>query len=962
MIRKVYPRGPEDSEVVIIGDAPSIEDIEASQALAGHTGAILNDILHKAGFNPNKALFVNCFSYRKLGEQDYSPDELDADASEILIPLLKKHPRKVVLVLGRNAAIATGAMQVNDGINKMRGKILSSEKFDYPIVASIHPYLVAQKPDEVTEFYADLRYAHRVFKGNFEAQAPITIHDIENTSDIELMMKETTSGSGDLSYDFEATDKDPLTATVVTCSFANGAKEGDKWRSYFWGGYDQLAPRYEDHKLKEFIQAFDELVFMRAGKDYGLVSFNASYDDVLAETWVGHELPGSSYDVMLMKWAVNSKRPHDLKSCTATYLGYPNYEAEVDEHLKLIKDRRKRILTEAGDFRVLKEYAKREPDISKSGRPKWPDKVEKGLGMYAMLPYDILRLYNAYDAVYTHMLFCYFFNVIEKDGLQDSAELRHRISRELIKCEKRGFLVDVATNRAWDKKLDDLVEECEEQIKQEVKKIDPELDFNPNSNPQLAKILYGEPVKLPTIERASLYTDYHTWKIDKQIEKFEKDFYGNMKQIRSAVKEGGFDFDHCANSLADAYEEVHGVRPKTRSRQFYCQGLYEPIAFSKKTGEPSCGAAVLQTLIERQTSDLLTLILMQRKAKKIASTFIKPIYNNRDKDNVIRPRMNVVGTETGRISSSGPNAQNFIKYIRGQLIPRPGYQFVEFDLSQAEVRVLAALSGDEVLMAALEEEDIHRYVASLIFKKEKDDINAEERRYAKTILFGIIYGMSEFRLALAINVSVEEAKDFIDRFKGVFVKAWAYLASQIKLAKTPPHFVYTPFGSRNSVLNILSCDRKVSHHTANVAMNSPIQGAAGELTLYYICEIMDTIRSNQWDIHLVNTVHDSVTLETPMELAWEVDTGDKDKNGKSIWIAKGPIVEEINKLIAKPVPISPLDTVPFKADVEINMFWSGKPDLKKALDPNPEKPIFRWDLLQPETATELEELEDLVLA
>ena len=177
------------------------------------------------------------------------------------------------------------------------------------------------------------------------------------------------------------------------------------------------------------------------------------------------------------------------------------------------------------------------------------------------------------------------------------------------------------------------------------------------------------------------------------------------------------------------------------------------------------------------------------------------------------------------------NPQNFPKYTRGQFKARKGYRILTFDLSQAEIRAVAAYSQDPDLIAALDSEDIHRRVASMVYEKPEKEISKVERDACKAVVFGILYGRGRAALALALNWTEDQAQAFIDMFFGRFPRLKEWIDSQIEAAYQPPYACRTPWGTKRSLRNILSSDKGERSHIERVSVNSPIQGAAGEYTL-----------------------------------------------------------------------------------------------------------------------------------
>lgn len=334
--------------------------------------------------------------------------------------------------------------------------------------------------------------------------------------------------------------------------------------------------------------------------------------------------------------------------------------------------------------------------------------------------------------------------------------------------------------------------------------------------------------------------------------------------------------------------------------------------------------------------------------------------------------------------NSNYNCQNFPKYIRGQMIPRKGYWFINFDLSQAEIRVVAAYSQDPDLLAALNAEDIHKRVASMVYGIPEEHITEEQRGSCKSVVFGILYGQGAPALALALGWELQRAEMFIETFLNRFPKLREWLEEQVAKIHIAPHTCYTPFGTRRSLRNILSTDSKERMHMERCAVNSPIQGGAGEYTLWLICEIFDRIEARYKGAdmcYLFNTTHDSVTIEAPIHMCQKSMLSRspvmvKDKKGrdtkeqvvkygkplfKEKWEYGGPIVDIINEVVALPAPVAPLDTVTFPVDIDIMEHWYGEPNLMAALDPK--EKVFRWDLLDDSnwTREERKEFEELVV-
>jgi DNA polymerase-1 len=245
-------------------------------------------------------------------------------------------------------------------------------------------------------------------------------------------------------------------------------------------------------------------------------------------------------------------------------------------------------------------------------------------------------------------------------------------------------------------------------------------------------------------------------------------------------------------------------------------------------------------------------------------------------------------TATGRLSSSNPNLQNipirtaFSRQIRAAFVPEPGWQLVAADYSQIELRILAHLSGEAVLVAAYNNnEDVHALTAKLLL--EKDDITPEERRLGKIINFGVIYGMGAHRFAREAGVSRSEAKDFIDRYYDRYPNVFDYL-QQMQREAIAYGYVQTLRGRRR-YFNFT--DRKVRslHGTdpqaidldhlrpggydagqLRAAANAPIQGSSADIIKIAMIRLHELLKDYQ--ANLLLQVHDELVFEVPPD-EWE---------------------------------------------------------------------------------------------
>jgi len=321
--------------------------------------------------------------------------------------------------------------------------------------------------------------------------------------------------------------------------------------------------------------------------------------------------------------------------------------------------------------------------------------------------------------------------------------------------------------------------------------------------------------------------------------------------------------------------------------------------------------------------------------------------------------------------NSAPNMTNYVAAIRGQHLPREGYVFLQFDLSQAEMRVVAALSQDAKLMEALYSEDFHKATAAQVWDKPIEEVTKQERQICKILNFAILYGASAFKIAKFIGTTVEEAEDFIEQYMARFEGLKAWMAKTLEDAHSNL-YVETPFGTRLHLRNLNSIDMKVRSHAERVAVNAPVQGGAGEYCFWLVEEQLPMFEDyGLTDIHLVNVTHDYVCYEVPkkyfsnLQPVLDPDTGEDTGKLTGDGLAYDIVFASVNTMTC---PVYPLNTVKFAADVEISSYFYEKPNLMKAIDPKfgTDKQLMAWHLLKvseehldEEQQQELDEMEEM---
>lgn len=335
-----------------------------------------------------------------------------------------------------------------------------------------------------------------------------------------------------------------------------------------------------------------------------------------------------------------------------------------------------------------------------------------------------------------------------------------------------------------------------------------------------------------------------------------------------ALKQYG---DQLAGKIAELEKEIYGEAgeifninsPKQLGVVLF-ENMKLPGGRKTKTGY-STAADVLEKLAPEHP--VVAKILEYRQYTKLKSTYADGLANYIQDDGRIHGKFNQTITATGRISSTEPNLQNIPvrmelgRLIRKVFIPEEGYRFVDADYSQIELRVLAHCSGDEHLIQAYKEQsDIHRITASQVFHIPFDEVTPQQRRNAKAVNFGIVYGISSFGLSQDLSITRKEAAKYIDDYFATYPGIKTFLDHAVTHAKEEG-YVVTLFGRRRPVPELSSSNFMQRSFGERVAMNSPIQGAAADIIKIAMIRVNQRLKDQKMKSRLVLQVHDELLIE-----------------------------------------------------------------------------------------------------
>lgn len=363
------------------------------------------------------------------------------------------------------------------------------------------------------------------------------------------------------------------------------------------------------------------------------------------------------------------------------------------------------------------------------------------------------------------------------------------------------------------------------------------------------------------IEMPLIYSLYRMEKVGIQVERDTLKEYGEKLKVKIDILE---------KEIYEAAEETFNINSPKQLGEVLFEHLKLPHGKKTKTGY-STAAEVLEKLAEE--FPVVQKVLDYRQLTKLNSTYAEGLANYIGEDGRIHGTFNQTITATGRISSTEPNLQNIPvrvdlgREIRKVFVPKEGCVFVDADYSQIELRILADMSGDERLIRAYQQaQDIHAITASEVFHTPLDEVTSLQRRNAKAVNFGIVYGISAFGLSEDLSISRKEAVDYIQRYFDTYPNVKVFLDGLVEQGKEQG-YVTTLFGRRRPIPELKSANFMQRSFGERIAMNSPIQGTAADIMKIAMIRVDQEMQKRKMESRIVLQVHDELLVEAKAEEA-----------------------------------------------------------------------------------------------
>lgn len=346
----------------------------------------------------------------------------------------------------------------------------------------------------------------------------------------------------------------------------------------------------------------------------------------------------------------------------------------------------------------------------------------------------------------------------------------------------------------------------------------------------------------------------------------EMEFAGTEIDL-DVLKEMDTAFDETIEKLANDIYRISGTTFNISSPKQLGQVLFEDLGLKggKKT---KTGYSTSQDVLEKiiDAHPVVPLVLEYRMLTKLSSTYLKGLQEQVFPDNKIHTIYKQTLTHTGRLSSVDPNLQNIPvrseegKLIRKAFVSHNGY-LVSFDYSQIELRILAHMAHVTNLIDAFNQgKDIHRHTAALVFGVKDEEVTPQMRSQAKAVNFGIIYGMSEFRLSKDIGMSISEARAFINKYFETYPEVKTYMDEVVKTCKKQG-YVSTLLNRKRYIPTINDKNFMVRQQAQRYAMNTPIQGTGADILKLAMIEVDKALKEKNLKSQMILQVHDELIFD-----------------------------------------------------------------------------------------------------
>lgn len=860
----IMGRGNLKAKLMIVAESPSNFDDENNSVLASKKDELLKNIISKVlGLDVNEFYFTYLVKCKTIDGKP--PTESDATAC---FHYLKREIKEVkpvaILALG---ALATKMLTGQNSITKVRGQVFTTPS-GIKVIPTFSPGYVEQVQQQLKNFATDIQKAYHVSIDQLPAVSStkiVMVDTFDKVREIVSYIEQT----GDSCFDFETTGLEILTKedeipTCLSLSFQHGS-------SYVIPLFHFESP-FTAEEVLEIIAYINAKVF--ANKNIRKIAHNLKFDMHVARKY-GCTFRGRLDDTMLMHHLLNELEKHGLKEISDTYFKeFSGYEDEV-----------KKYKWAEVPLKLLAPYAGTDTDLTFRLCTLFESYLLKDERVYVLYRNLVMSvLPTLQEAEQEGMPIDRDFlqnSIAEVDKLIESQTIKLRAHKKVQEFENwKRDKVNWAAIEELENKLFLLRQQRDSKREETLKKLldATEIRLNDAIMKRLAK---GEKGKVTATE-ITLEEKLRGLKAG-TVDPLASS--ANITQIQMEERLRGLK----AGTLS-IYQPLNFKSPdQVEELLYFPEGFGFKKQFSYKTKtEGGTGKDVLNEIKDK--SGFIDDLLLMRSIEKMQGTYLKGILKRLDKNNKIHTEFKQHGTMTGRLSSANPNLQNLpnvgklkndtskyvVSLVKKCFIPEPGMSLIQVDFSQAELRIIASFAKEETMLDAYAQNlDLHTVTGANVngytleqFAALEESIRKDLRTKAKPGNFGMIYGISpegfqEYaKQNYGVIFSLKEAQDIRDKFFKLYPGLLRYHSEYIAKAQKFG-YVRTLFGRKRLTPNIHSVIGAQRADDERVAINSPVQGTSGELTLFAAALLRHRLNPV---VKLRNTVHDSLIYFAPHHL------------------------------------------------------------------------------------------------
>lgn len=707
-------------------------------------------------------------------------------------------------------------------IQLVHGTVVEKDGRTY--VPTTHPYQVVAYPESRPAFEKDIENLQLVGKGEVKVRSDCKYTFIRTMGEFKKMILHLWNADR-FTFDIESSSLDPFKNSphkprVLGIAFSTAAKTG------YWLPLQHKETPWTLNQLKTIVKFLKRLLEAARGIR---IAHGGWYDVMYLWKVLGIRVANYLYDTLMMHYVGVSEElgTHGLKILAWEFTDMGGYDDALAAYIAL-----------------------------------HPEADPAQGGSYSAIPLKILETYAVQDADVTMRLYEEFIPKITERFMD--------LFTNIIMPGVHG-LIDIVYNGA---------------------PIDREWWAHCNVEyPRMMKIELDRLREFPEVlELEREFTEAtRRKKARDRVKRYQERSAEILEEFktnpdRAAMRERRLLGDIERAKLKPVVVEPIVFNPKSPKMLPYL--LFDKLGFvhTKRTkeGARSADKEVLKDLWQEHQHPVLMSVGRYVKLKTMYSMFVEKLMDMIGDDGRLRGRYNPAGTVTGRLSMAEPNLQQIprkLKYdavlepfvdptwpsIKKLFKARPGYVIMQFDYSQAELRILAALSQEPTLLQAYARgEDVHARVAAAVFKILIEEVTPLQRDRSKTLNFGLLYGQGAAKMAKVFRISLQEAKEFIAEYFRTLrkVKQWM---NRVKATVNDTGESVSPYGRVRRLMSVFSPDDGIRSKAERQAVNSPIQATASDCTLTAVGRITRWLKANKMLSRVIITVHDSIVMEVKIE-------------------------------------------------------------------------------------------------